>query len=1153
MRRLLALVAVILAAPFVSAADLDLRDVFEETATAPTARYVLGRDLLLAAGTSAGELAAEYVDDADVRRRVLARYVRLQAARPEDCAEWSAAIRAPWSEITRDETDPRLARVRYTERGAVGRRSAAHDVRLSADAAWLLIDILRSDDDRSAGRAAQILGYLPTDEAAPFLAARLGSHWKPEEVRVYEDALVALGPSVLPHVRPKLEGEGAGGTETASAARVVGRLADAKSQDALLALVRSSEYGVCFSAATEALGVIAPRMAADAVIDRMLARISIHARVKHSNLRYDEIRAHCLQLGGAARDAISTRRGDADAPMAAVLDGVSWELADLERAERAYVRIAATSAVERNRWSFGRGAKPADVGRSSFWGRRRGGSVAPLPLLRERSVVARVDSTDFERLVREDGAAGVVLAATVLRGRFRRHGGAELFVALVEVAPEVALDVATEILVTPPGSDPSSASSHRLPADSARYVEGLFLAIDNARAGRLLGRIAARPIDGPSNRGSSDTVSIAGAALSVVHGTATLADLLGHADPRVALAAARALARRGDPAGVPVLAAAAIAERASRYVALRDDILNTATVPAPILNAAEFGPVLRAAIALRLSAPDRAAVMDRALAAAQPSTGSILGLQPADFEHAGDALARQLGLDARPILEEAALLIGDRVAVHAVGRLGHDDSIPVLLRVARRSPGAAAAALRVMGEKGLAAAKSVPPPDPEKADFGGRAGRHVAATDALSGVEGGIEKLLEGLAEAPPDGRRERDKWARRMAHYLQTARHGWVRASDPPLPTGVIGSDAPLDERLLEPSLALLAQHGARHTDLRDAAFNVLASFRDERVAVATLPYLPQSRTGPDGGVALAALIGSTGDRTTAFLRTRIDAALAAPRDARRLIHTLARLVTARATPLPRALNGTVTVADRDACAGYLRDACTSSDVAIDLLLVHMERPADERDARDLATVLHYVATAPNPGNIAYMLGARHPEGAGDALLISYRKAGDRQVLAALGQLGYEPAAPFVARAAKRSIIDHPNDRWRHAELGTLPMLGATGIERARLFLGADNPLATRVAAAAALARVGDALSFDDALALLDLVEIRENTDDPEHLFSTAVRAIATLDPARAHREFVRRMVTSPVPYRESYAQHALGLRRQHPEVATSLPATTD
>ncbi len=463
----------------------------------------------------------------------------------------------------------------------------------------------------------------------------------------------------------------------------------------------------------------------------------------------------------------------------------------------------------------------------------------------------------------------------------------------------------------------------------------------------------------------------------------------------------------------------------------------------------------------------------------------------------------------------------------------------------------------MMGEKGLAAAKSVPPPDPEKADFGGRAGRHVAATDALNGaghgIEGGVEKLLEGLAEAPPDGRRERDKWARRMAHYLQTARHGWVRASDPPLPPGVIGSDAPLDERLLEPSLALLAEHGARHTDLRNAAFNVLATFRDDRVAIAALPYLPQSRTSHDGDVALAALIGSTGDRTTEFLRTRIDESLAAQRDTRRLLHTLARLVTARATPLPRALNGTVTTADRDECAGYLREACTSSEAAIDLLLVHMERPVDERDARDLATVLHYVATAPNPGNIAYVLGARHPEGAGDALLISYRKAGDRQVLAALGQLGYEPAAPFVARAVKRSIIENPDDRWRHAELGTLPMLGATGIERAHLFLGADNPLATRVAAAAALARVSDAPSFDDALALLDRVEIRAKTDDPEHLFGTAVRAIATLDPARAHREFVRRMMTSPGAFRESYAQHAMGLRRQHPEVATSLPTTTD
>jgi hypothetical protein len=420
----------------------------------------------------------------------------------------------------------------------------------------------------------------------------------------------------------------------------------------------------------------------------------------------------------------------------------------------------------------------------------------------------------------------------------------------------------------------------------------------------------------------------------------------------------------------------------------------------------------------------------------------------------------------------------------------------------------------------------------------------VAAADTLAGTDVGIDKLLEGLAEPAPEDTRARDEWTRRISRYLAIAADGLRPDGAPPPPFGEPEPAQTLDPRLLEPSLALIAGHGRRSDSIRTAALRVLAQFHDERVAAACLPYLPLERFDHQGDPALAALRGCLGENTVAYLAERTDGAT---HD--RVLHTLSRLVAATSA----------TQASRDACAVKLRRACRASDAdagrraAVDLLLLHAARPELERSRDDAAALLEFIAGHDHPGGMVLILTKDNLPGAGDALLTSYRSAQDRGVLSALAGLSHEPAADEVHREAVRRIAETPDDRWRFAELRTLPRLGARGLALSRPFLGVEHAAETRTAAAGALGEAQDATSFDAMLTLLDELESAAPSEEKVQRSTPAdvVRwSLMTADPRRAYTLCVGRAITAPPRLRDAYAGAARTLLIRHPGLKDAAPS---
>ncbi len=1086
--------------------ELRLKDVFAATATATTVpRYRLGLDVLFAAGDRSLRPARTHATDPDPRKRALAGLIRLRHERPEQFAVWQDALRAPWIKVTTTVAKPPQAIVRFSRRGSRGQHLEWREVTFWSGCEPVLIDALRTERWKNA---ATIAGAMRSADTIPFLVRKMATEWDSRKSKVVEDALVAIGADTALAVRAALTQETVGGA--AAAARVLGRLADPGSTEALLKTVAASDNEDVFSAAAHALRSIAPKRAAAVLLDRLLRATSIAGRLPTDALSYSVIRTAIMPFGAALRAEIKRRGVNANVAHATLLSGISWELADSARARAAYIEASARVPLIR----FPTPRTPEQRGRVGFWWR---GAAGPPALVAERAA-AWGEPNDLVQLLATDPKRGVEIARIALLGRYRHHHGADMFWALAARAPTAARAIAEKVF------------DDRPPNAIDRYVEALLLTLDQPRTRALLRGVVARN----KSPHYSKAVPIAQAALTAIRTEHPLATLLRHERPGVALAAARALARRGDSAGVPVLLKAALAARGYTYAALRREIVRAGVVPTAPAQDNLFHRVLRAAVSFRIKHPDRARAIDVELADPNPGIPQSRGGDPIPGQSAGLYLAGKLGKDARPLLEEAALFGGNMGAVQALGFLDLVESIPVLIRVARKAPFAAAHALRNLGPKGLAVAKTIPMPDPRRADYRGRAYRHVAAADALVSKDGGVEKALEGLAEAPPDG--DRAAWAKRMGAYLTMG----VRARGDTRAGGAGGSSAP-DRRFLEPVLKLVTEHGDALPALRWPALELLAGFRDERIASIAVRWLPQRRFDSDGQIAANTLYRVLGERVVPFLRDRLRAA--GERPPARLVHMLWRHVQLKSA----------TREDRDHCARVLREACAAGDerAADELLILHYERPEDERAAPDLATVLDFIRARAVAGQAVLTIPKYKPAGAGEALLASYRLGHHHAPLRALGGIGYEPAADDVLAEWKLVVAGKKRSQFS-IEIQALARLGATGRRMTLEYLKPTYDVSIRLSAAGALVPVGATEAYPAVLALWNELEaVRTKKGRKQH--GQAVWMATKLDPHRAYQVALRRSFRGPERLRDLYAGVAQSLRDKYPELARKLPTLAD
>ncbi len=1130
--------------------ELSLEETFTRTAGVTGHVYQAGRDLLVAQRSErAIALFRERATSEDQRQALLAKALLLRIDNPMRVEVLQAALRNWHPEITRRHPDVDQAVVRFQRKDKRGSPIETREVVFSDFTAPLVADLLYEAGGNVPGisvrNAAFVAGHMHNATLIDPVLHAIG-HWTDYEMREQTGGALALfGPVAAPAFRELIEREDpADGRalhllrqkqrHAARALAVIGDAAAVPVLAARLPVTRDRDLAPEYARALAALDA----EAAAPVLLGELVRIADELRGdprrpfrRGDGVGYEVLRDVLLSTGGAA-----LREVERDTPRTfsarLICDALRWELGTPDEAATFYASVAKASASSRGAFGFGgpwgdEEPAPDEIGRELFWrGWYRDTSTQlpsepPRPLLREAAWVAGRESFVIA-LARHSDAIDRDLVARTLTGPWAGRPPRDVLIALAETAGPETLSVCDELV----------RNEHT--RDFGGVVEALLLhgdATGTDALDHMIGRETKSRT--PEAYAVAEAIPLARLVRDVLRGESTPHDLLKHETPSVRLVAARALARRGDAAGHDVLVAAIFDDKQRSYSALRDDLLRTGAVPDGLADGDERHQVLAAALTARLADREGAQRIDAALSRAYPHTGSILGPQLGDFVAAGRQVADEVGAPARTLFEEHALFgPSGRVALFALAALSDERSIPVVLRVARGGNSDAAEALRLLGPKGIAAAATVPPPNPELPEYGGRAGRHLVATEALGDEESGLPKLLEGFREAQPgmDDRKAFDQWRERQVRYLKIA----ATREDP---------------ELLEPTLALLETHG-RDRQLRREAIRALQRQRDDRIAPACVPWLSvESHEDADIRRVLFAQLGLAAPAYVLDVAKTVEA----PEPHRWLLHHAAKMAAGATN---------VSAKDRSRIAEALRPLLSHESkkirggAAYDLISLHLKRPAEERDDADRLAVITYVATERGPYHmVTGSLTEHRVEGARDAILTSYRAAPSRGLLSALAQLEIAEATPDVIaelelRLAERAALDKP-PQFRIFELQILAQLSDAGRARVLEVLQSDAPRDVRIGALGACGQAAMPEAFDAALALFtELRALDERNEVEKRGFQGLPYTLAKLDPRRAHVELTRLLVdATDRNLVESLAGARAWVRQTHPEVVDAQP----
>ncbi len=270
-----------------------------------------------------------------------------------------------------------------------------------------------------------------------------------------------------------------------------------------------------------------------------------------------------------------------------------------------------------------------------------------------------------------------------------------------------------------------------------------------------------------------------------------LAELLNDETVDVRHAAAESLVRLGDRRGAPLLLRQAVAADALEYLRLRALLLSLGQDDIPTFVKTEDP---RESLALRVATEamhfqlqhsDLCREFDRRLHEAWSTLSTYKVIYPQEILTAGLELGRDQPRELASYAEAYLLFrlgAGD-VTTGVLAEFARDRSIPVLLEAVRRglNPALAALALGKFGESGLAAARALPPPDPDKAAYTQRSARSTAGATALALAEDpvGLEHVIEALNSSwrsaeEPDGDAEsiarRDAWLDRIRSMIHAS-----------------------------------------------------------------------------------------------------------------------------------------------------------------------------------------------------------------------------------------------------------------------------------------------------------------------------------------------------------------------------------------------
>jgi hypothetical protein len=1085
--------------------SVDLEETFAGTARLHGRAYAVGRDFLVAQGAELSSLIAARARSGDFRERRLARLLRVSIERPAEVAALRETLRTDPPEVIRAAKVPAALSPVVTDVLWEGFGSGGVDARWKA----CLVAIGPGGD---ADTARELL--------------HLSAHGTPSGAYAeLRDALAAIGEPAVPALSEALRAEH--WWRPALGAAVLGRIGGERARAALEAEMPGRAAGR-ISLALAAIGDVRSLP----VILRALTAPRVGPT--EDGRDWGDYAVHRRSLLDFPKEAVATllrEEATAGGPLSRfIAEGCLHELAHPEENADLYARY---SVLSDDPWHSERFEEPkpdAGRGRDLFFDPHQPGDDLapldpPLPLLVERAAVFGMTS-DLEFLCRRAPAETTarVLALLLRRGPVLQEPG-RWVVKLAEVAGTGAFPVYRELL-----ADHGPWRWH-----PGAFAEGVLLAGD--RSGLpLLDEIEAIA----EEKAVGEAVALARAARTVLAGGADeLAPLLADPNPAIRAAAARTLLKRGDLRGLPPLLSIAAALRGSRHERLAEIVAETGTKALPLLRrlAADADEprvrLLAAALVVRTEDPELAAKVARELvpppwrSAAPPPVGHWVTV--------GFGVADRLGKTAVPLLE-AEIAFGDGrqrlwIAAGALARLGEERSIPRILEAAKEGGlGSAqlAYALREFGEKGIEAAKQVPPPDPERPAYSGRAARHRGAAEALADAEEpqGVEKILEGLAVPPPERSRERDVWERRIRGYLRLA----ARYED---------------SRLLDAGLAILEAHGdeylhaaldllARHTDAR-AQERLLRSLRfsgdsEHRDAVAAL------RKALPPGILVRLLLAILGEDPDEWMRAGAAWTLGEAAGAGLSEEKLGMERRAVVDALLEALT------DRSKRVG--------DRAARSLVWVVWSGGREIRDRRVLGPLADRLAASVHPDWQVLRLfeKSRDPEAA-EILLDAYSRAGRRQ--------------PAIARAladlGRREVIP---DLVALRDLHSLAKLGNEGSAELLRFFREGETIRLRCGALELLRKNGRRLPFEEAEALFR--EMRESrlwhpalvAREGRRVWGVVsgivepARAMAWLDPRRAAPLVKAAILTSRFVWERRGLEDVLGKLMERDPAVRALPA---
>jgi HEAT repeat protein len=1047
------------------------------------------------------------------------------------------------------------------------------EVVLDREAVPILLDFMREeieDVSRGSGRARswatglKIMKHMAAPESAPCVLSFYGKAWT-FNARI-ADVLVSIGKPALPVLRDAIlssptdppKGRSAADrakrhaiSRSAGAALALGRIGDGQGASLLVEKLKAATCSEQVEAFSAALGRMKTPTGVPVILSQLVRAAGIYRRRRGGHTaadpEYAPLRDAMLAFGDAARAFLGGRvGGQRPLPTRVIAAGVLFELENPERAEAFYrafghAALAHSHAMYGRRERDGKERDPRAVGRSSFW-RPRGTTVpegpgTPSPLLAERACVFAAPAD----LVRLAGRRDCPRAFDVVAdGLLLMRGGDQpkIALALAGMGDERAVAVYSKLL----GDSPTHYVSP--------LVEAMLL-LGSRRAVPLLEEIIRRAGEGDPrySRTYQPAAELSKAVLPGLRGDPEhLVGLLEHEKESVREVAARVLAKNGDLRALPVLVelASSVPEKAGaasgrksyatttarrdRHVALRNAAVGLGQAAVAPLEGLRKGAadarkrLLCESIIVRVSKPELVALFTTAALVRHPGFMKRSGPGVGDYMGAGKTFAAAVGEEAIPLLEEVVTFNsgppGPGIAIFALAEFKRERSIPVIVKSAMglrpylaRGGNLVAAALHEFGEKGVEAAKRIPAPDPQKAQYRGRASRHRAATGALALAKEvkGVENILEGLAQ-PKQEAEDHYAWLSRMRTFLKLAKNY-------------------RDDRLVEPARRFLQQE---HESLWAPALEVLADYDDPKTTPLALRCLGRhdNRTFE---MALKFLVKRLRGEVVAFLvkqlretedeRVRSGAAKAlgalgqyggsywyqAFKERSQWEEAARKARSVAVKPLATALE------DR---SDSVRAAAAEA-----LAEIGPRLRAEERRffGGSLAT---WVSTQKRPSRrvVDYLVQVREPT-IGPALLAVYRASGRKNpdLARMLGKAGYVDAIDDIARALDERIAAK---RYNYGipELKALGGLGAGGLDRVYAAFRDCPDLVLRAHAASVLGGKGYREAFGEIRELFEGL-IEGGHRDPRLAGPGQARqrnygsyvdllagALASLDPKRAY-----------------------------------------